>query len=104
MKLKNLLKEEKLVEIELKQKLVEGVKFTIRFYPKDGIINCMPANTSELDKLNKNKEKVKLNLQSYLAKMFRLGPITEKSDSNLSGINFMLYDTEIQKLILNYLK
>lgn len=102
MKLKNLIKEEKLVES--KSKLIKGVKFIIRYHPKDGIINFMPINSNELDKLNNNKEQIKLRVQSYLTKMLRIGQITEKNDSHLTGLSYKLFDSEVEELILNYLK
>jgi len=99
MKLKNLLKEEKLL-VELIQKVFNNVEFNIRFYPKDGIINFAPANSKDLNE--DNIDRIKSDISSYLNKKFRMKINLAKGSAY--GINFRLYDSDIEKLIMGYLK
>ncbi|MBC8147564.1 MAG: hypothetical protein H8E98_06215 [Bacteroidetes bacterium] len=96
MKLKNLLKEEKLVEAT--QKTFGGIKFNVRYYPKDNIINFTTVKSGD----KPDESELKPEIASYLSKKLNLkiNPI----NTPISGINFKLYDNDIEELIFRQLK
>jgi len=100
MKLKNLLKEEKLAEAT--QKAFGGIKFNVRFYPKDNIINFTQVNSRD----NPDESKIKSEISTYLNKKLNLKINAPRYPikSPISGINFKLYDNDIEELILRQLK